>query len=90
MSLELEFKEYPAYRLRGESEKMKMTKTMISELNKIAQEDFDKAQLMLDGINLVLGTKYGWLNRRVVFFDEPDKSACIKYRNAHDAYAYAE
>ena len=69
---------------------MKMTKTMISELNKIAQEDFDKAQLMLDGINLVLGTKYGWLNRRVVFFDEPDKSACIKYINAHDAYAYAE
>ena len=56
---------------------------MISKLNKIAQ-------LMLDGINLVLRTKYGWLNRRVVFFDEPDKSACIKYRNAHDAYAYAE
>lgn len=42
-----------------------MKKSMISELNKIAQEDFDKAKSMLDGINLVLGTKYGWLNRRV-------------------------
>ena len=67
-----------------------MKKSMISELNKIAQEDLDKAKSMLDGINLVLGTKYGWLNRRVVFFDEPDASTCIKYRNAHDAYTYAE
>ena len=32
---------------------MKMTKTMISELNKIAQEDFDKARLILDGVDLV-------------------------------------
>ena len=73
-----------------EEDEMKMTKTMISELNKIAQEDFDKAQVMLDGINLVMGTKYDWLNRRVVFFDEPDCATCIKYRNAHDAYAYAK
>lgn len=67
-----------------------MKKEMISELNNIAQENFEKAKAMLDGINMVLGTKYGWLNKRVVFFDEPDASTCIKYRNAHDAWANAE
>ena len=67
-----------------------MTKAMISKLNEVAQEDFEKAKTMLDGINMVLGTKYGWLNKRVVFFDEPDSSTCFKYRNAHDAYTYAE
>lgn len=67
-----------------------MKKEMINELNCIAQENFEKAKAMLDGINMVLGTKYGWLNKRVVFFDEPDASTCIKYRNAHDAWANAE
>lgn len=67
-----------------------MNKEMISKLNEIAQENFEKAQAMLDGINLVLGTKYGWLNKRVVFFDEPDASTCIKYKNAHDAYTWTE
>ena len=59
-----------------------MKKEMISKLNKLAQEDFEKAKAMLDGINLVLGTKFGWLNKRVVLFDE--------YRNVHDAWVYAE
>lgn len=67
-----------------------MKKETISKLNNMAQEDFEKAQAMLEGINLALGTKYGWLNKRVVFFDEPDKSMCIKYQHAHDAWAYAE
>lgn len=67
-----------------------MKKEMISKLNELAQEDFEKAKAMLDGINMVLGTKFGWLNKRVVFFDEPDASTCIKYRNAHDAWVYAE
>lgn len=67
-----------------------MTKEMINKLNTIAQVNFEEAKAMLDGINMVLGTKYGWLNKRVVFFDEPDSSTCIKYRNAHDAWAYAE
>lgn len=69
---------------------MKMNKETISKLNNMAQEDFEKAQAMLEGINLALGTKYGWLNKRVVFFDEPDKSTHIKYQHAHDAWAYAE
>ena len=67
-----------------------LNKETIKKLNEIAIEDFDKAKVMLDGINMVLGTKYGWLKRRVVFFDEPDASTCIKYRNVHDAWAHAK
>lgn len=73
----------------GESEK-EMTKKMISELNAIAQEDFEKAQSMLEGINMVLGTQYGWLAKRVVFFDNPNGNVAEKYAAAHDAWCYAE
>lgn len=67
-----------------------MKKEMIGELNMIATENFEKAQAMLDGINLVLGTKYGWLAGRVVFFDKPDASTAEKYAGARDAWACAE
>ena len=67
----------------------KMTKEMIGKLNNMAAENFEKAQAMLDGINMVLGTEYGWLNRRVVFFDYTS-SVERKYATAHDAYVYAE
>lgn len=67
----------------------KMTKEMIGKLNNVATENFEKAQAMLDGINMVLGTEYGWLNRRVVFFDDTS-SVARKYATAHDAYVYAE
>lgn len=59
-----------------------MTKEMISKLNATAHVDFERAKAMLDVINMVLGTEYDWLNRRVVFYDENNK--------VHDAYAYAE
>ena len=59
-----------------------MKKEMIMELNAIAAQDFEKAKAMIEGINLVLGTDYDWLNKRVVFFD--------KGYVAHDAYAWAE
>ena len=62
---------------------------MISNLNDMAIETFEKAQAMLDGINMVLNTEYGWLNRRVVFFDDTSSTA-RKYATAHDAYAWAE
>ena len=55
-----------------------MNRKMIEELNAIAQEDFERANAMLEGINLVMDTKYGWLNKRVVFFDESGSSTCIK------------
>lgn len=65
-----------------------MTSEMISKLNAIAAENFEKAQAMLEGINLVLGTEYGWLAKRVVFFDDTS-SVAAKYASAHDAYADA-
>lgn len=66
-----------------------MTKATIKTLNEIAQINFARAKAMLDGINLVLGTKYGWLNKRVVWFENPDGSTAEKFAHAHDAYAYA-
>ena len=69
---------------------MKLTKMQIETLNEIAKEDFDKASAMLDGMNLVLGTKYGWLAKKVVWFDNPDGTVAEKYANAHDAWAWAE
>lgn len=66
-----------------------MTKKMISDINTIAQEDFEKAKAMLEGINMVLGTEYGWLNKRVVFFDDTSSTA-RKYATAHDACTYAK
>lgn len=66
-----------------------MTKEIISKLNAIAAENFEKAQAMLEGINLVLGTEYGWLGGRVVFFDDTS-SVAAKYASAHDAWAYAK
>ena len=50
-----------------------MKKEMISKLNEVAQQDFEKAKAMLDGINEVLGTQFEWLNKRVVFVDENGK-----------------
>lgn len=47
-----------------------MKKDIVRKLNEIAQEDFEKAKVMLDGINLVSERKYGWLNKRVVFYDK--------------------
>ena len=67
-----------------------MNKETIGILNTIAQENFKKAQDMLEGINLLLNTRYEFLNKRVVFFDEPDAPTCIKYKHAHDAWANAE
>lgn len=69
---------------------MKLTKMQIATLNETAQNDFTKAQAMLEGMNMVLGTKYGWLAGRVVWFENPDGSTAEKYAHAHDAYAYAE
>ena len=62
---------------------------MIKKLNTIAQENFEKAQAMLEGINMIQGTEYGRLNKRVVFFDDTS-SVSRKYATAHDAWAYAE
>lgn len=44
-----------------------LTSTDVDILNKIAKNDFDRAVAMLDGINLVLGTNYGWMDKKVVW-----------------------
>jgi len=69
---------------------MKLTKTQIATLNATAKTDFPKAQAMLEGMNMVLGTQYGWLASRVVWFENPNGSVAEKYAHAHDAYADAE
>lgn len=66
-----------------------LTKTMVHELNMIAQDDFIRVLTMLDGINLALGTNYGLLNKRVVYFDD-NTSVASRYATAHDAWANAE
>ena len=59
---------------------VKISKDTVKRLNVTASFDVEKAQAMLEGINLALGTEYTWLNRRVVFGD----------KEKHDAYTYAK
>lgn len=59
-----------------------LTKEMFAMLNTTAVFNFKRAQAMLDGINMVLGTEYDWLNKRVIFYDDNS--------HAHDAWACAE
>lgn len=61
-------------------------KERIAKINATAKENFDKAQGMLDMFNDIYGTKFGFLNKRVVIFENPDESTCIKYAHVHDAY----
>ena len=76
-------------RMKENKEMMNLTIETISVLNRTATEDFEKAKSMLDGINMVLGTEYEFLNKRVVFFDDTS-SIARKYATAHDAMAYAK
>lgn len=63
---------------------MKLTKKQIETLNVVAKIDFEKARFMLAGINMVLGTQYDWMAKRVVWFEDSDGKV------AHDAWAWAE
>lgn len=69
---------------------LKIGKEQISKLNEMAQVSFEAAKLALDIVNDMFGTEYGWLNKRVVFFDDPKASTAEKYKNAHDAWVYAD
>lgn len=68
---------------------MKLTRAQVNSLNETAQANFQKAQDMLDGINMVLGTQYGWLAKRVAWFEKPNGSTAEQYARAHDAWAWA-
>lgn len=67
---------------------MTATKELISALNAAARADFKGAQILLDLVNEACGTKYGWLAKRVVFFDDPDADTAKKYAHAHDLWVY--
>ena len=51
------------------------------------EENFDKAQGMLDMFNVIYCTRYGFLNKRVVRFDNPDGSNAERYAHCHDVWA---
>lgn len=85
----MEFPKKENKQVKENKEMMNLTIETISVLNRTATEDFGKAKAMLDGINMVLGTEYEFLNKRVVFFDDTS-SIARKYATAHDAMAYAK
>ena len=58
---------------------------VISKINGVAIENFEVAEGMLEVVNDIMGTKFGWLNRRVVIFDNPNASTAEKYAHCHDA-----
>ena len=60
---------------------------IIGHINDVAYENLEMAQALLDMFNGFFGTKYGWLGKRVVYFDNPDASVSEKYAHCHDAWA---
>lgn len=54
-------------------------KERISKINEVAQENFDEAQGMLEMLNDICGTRFGWVNKRVAIFENS---------NVHDAYIW--
>lgn len=61
-------------------------KERIRKINAIAQVNFEKAQGMLDILNDIYSLNFGWFNKRVVIFKNPNGSTAEKYANMHDAY----
>ena len=59
-------------------------KELIYKINH--EENFDKAQGMLEMLNTMCGTKFGFLNKRVVRFENPDAPSHEKYAHCHDAW----
>ena len=67
--------------------------TMIERIKRINDEakiNWEKAQGMLDMMNEICGTKFGWLAKRVVIFDNPDGSVAERYASVHDAVMYLD
>ena len=66
-------------------------KEKIKMINSIAQENFDKAQGMLEMLNSIYGTNYAFLARRVVFSDysgTAEENTAQYYAYCHDLYCY--
>lgn len=70
-----------------EPEKEEDMVVWVKKINSVAQVNFDMAQGMLDMMNEICKTKFGWLCKRVVIFDNPDGTVAERYAHVHDAYA---
>ena len=60
-------------------------KELIYKINH--EENWEKAQSMLEMLNLIYGTQFGFLNKRVVRFENPNGSVAERYAHCHDAWA---
>lgn len=60
-------------------------KELIYKINR--EENWEKAQGMLEMLNMIYGTKYGFCGKRVVRFDYSDGTNAEKYAHFHDAWA---
>lgn len=76
-----------AAKFEDEGADMTITSNLIQEINHVASENFDKARGMLDMLNTLCGTKYGWLAKRVIRFENPDGSVAERYARCHDLVA---
>ena len=65
-------------------------KDLIQAINLVAKVNFEVAQMMLDECNGRWDTAYGWLNKRVVIFDDPNASVAQKYAHCHDAECHID
>lgn len=63
-------------------------KERIKRINEVAQENFDKAQGMLEMLNEMCGTQFGWLAKRVVIFENPNGNTAERYAHCNDAYTH--
>ena len=60
-------------------------KDLIYKINH--EKNWDKAKGMLEMLNTIYGTNFGFLNKRVVRFENPNGSTAEKYAHCHDAWA---
>lgn len=67
--------------LRG----MELDESLFEDLNYWAETNFEIARIMLCGVNLVLGTDFRWLKKRVVWSENPNTSVSEYYKCVHDA-----
>lgn len=65
-------------------------KEVIQAINLVAKANFEVAHAMLEGWNYHWGTAYGWFNKRVVIFDNPNGTVAEKYAHFHDAEYYID
>lgn len=61
-----------------------VTYEMVHKLNEVAQVDFEHAKTLLDSLNEICGTEYGWLAKRVVYSDAPLWHTANFYAHCND------